>query len=307
MGTKHKKRHQTRRHHTGHKHHHNERHTRKKHEIVKEKCSPKNDNLPFSCFSQKALHKLKIWWNIRHPDVKINSNDPRDIWEQLGYNMRKTCKTESCWLKHKCIKHDLPQNIYLSNFSPKQPKEWTKKPHAWLSSIEIEELMKQYEKKHHSFIFLGPSPVDYDTHKLHNECVWEEICKFSLLETKKKGITKVGLIFNLDPHYKDGSHWVAMFIDIRKKAIYYFDSYGDNIPKRLMKFVRMVKKQARNLGEKYSFKQTTRRHQYLSTECGMYSLYFIIKLLEGIKIEFFDKKITDKYMRKLRSIYFNKR
>ena len=74
-----------------------------------------------------------------------------------------------------------------------------------------------------------------------------------------------------------------------------------------MKFVRTVRKQARNLGEKYIFKQTSRRHQYLSTECGMYSLHFIIKLLEGKPISFFKKRITDKYMRKLRGIYFNKR
>ena len=99
----------------------------------------------------------------------------------------------------------------------------------------------------------------------------------------------------------------AMFIDIKKKHIYYFDSYGDKIPTRLMKFVRMVRKQARHLGEKFTFKQTSRRHQYLSTECGMYSLFFIISLLEGKPIEYFDKRVTDKYMRKLRSIYFNKR
>ena len=284
--------------------------TRKKHKMIKVKCSPKKkeDELDFTCYSKDALHTLKSWWNIRHPDVKINSNDPREIWNHLKFNMRSICKKESCWLKHKFIKNKLPSEFYISNFSPKQPKEWTKKPNAWLSSIEIEQLMKQYEKKYSNFIFLGPSPIDYNTHKLHNECVWEDICKFSLLETKKEGITKVGLIFNLDPHYKDGSHWVAMFIDIKKKEIYYFDSYGDNIPSRLKKFVRNIKKQARNIGEKYSFKQTTIRHQYSSTECGMYSLYFIIKLLdERTKIEFFDKNINDKYMKKLRNIYFNKR
>lgn len=182
-----------------------------------------------------------------------------------------------------------------------------KKPNTWLTSIEIEQLMKQYENKYRHFRFLGPSPIDYDTRKLHNECVWEEICNFSLIDLKSKGITKVGLIFNLDPHYKEGSHWVAMFINLRKKQIYYFDSYGDKIPTRLMKFVRMVRKQGRHLGEKYKFHQTTRRHQYLSTECGMYSLFFVISLLEGKKIEYFNKRVTDKYMRKLRSIYFNKR
>ena len=296
-----------------HRHHHKKHKTHKKHKrklkFKHEKCAPKNEEetLPFTCYSKRSLHNLKNIWNMRHPDAPITTNDPKEIWHHLKKSMSKTCHKESCWLRHQCIKHDLPSNFYLQNFSPKQPKEWKKKPHTWLTSIEIEQLMKQYEKKYRFFRFLGPSPIDYDTRKLHNECVWEEICNFSLIDFKSKGITKVGLIFNLDPHYKEGSHWVAMFIDFKKKDIYYFDSYGDKIPTRLMKFVRMVRKQARHLGEKYTFKQTSRRHQYLSTECGMYSLFFIISLLEGKPIEYFDKRVTDKYMRKLRSIYFNKR
>lgn len=306
MGNKkmhsHKKKH-------SHKKRHSHKKTRKILKFKKDKCSPKHDseNLDFSCYNKESLHYIKDWWNIRHPDVTIETNNAREIWSQLKFYMRKVCSKESCWLKQKFIRNKLPSDFYLNNFSPKQPKEWKKKPHAWLSSIEIEELMYQYEKRYKHFMFLGPSPVDYNKHKHHNECVWEEICKFSLFDMKKKGISKVGLIFNLDPHYKEGSHWVAMFINIRKKYIYYFDSYGDEIPARLMKFVRNIRKQGRHLGEKYKFHQTTRRHQYLSTECGMYSLYFIIKLLEGAKIEFFDKRINDKYMRKLRSIYFNKR
>ena len=292
--------------------------TRKKHRRTRrsrkrrfkqDKCSPKTakDDMDFTCYTSKALHEIKMAWNKRHPDALINSNDPREIWDQLRRQMGGTCYRESCWLRHQCIKNDLPDGLFLENFAPKQPKEWKKKPNEWLSSVEIEQAMKQYEKKFPNFRFLGPSPIDYDTHKLHNECVWEEICEFSLLDYKSKGVNKIGLIFNLDPHYKEGSHWMAMFIDTRKRAIYYFDSYGDKIPRRLMKFVRNVRRQARNMGEKYTFEETTRRHQYLTTECGMYSIYFIIKLLEGKPISFFDKKINDKYMRKLRSIYFNKR
>ena len=137
--------------------------------------------------------------------------------------------------------------------------------------------------------------------------MWKELCKFSLVDYKKRGINKIGIIFNLDPHYKEGSHWVGVFVNIKEKHIYYFDSYGDKIPRRIMKLVRTIRKQARNLGENYKFSENTRRHQYLSTECGMYSLYFIIQMLKGKPIEFFNKRITDKYMRKLRNIYFNKR
>ena len=41
-----------------------------------------------------------------------------------------------------------------------------------------------------NFEFIGPSPIDYDTHKLYGECVWEELCNFSLNEYIKKGRTK---------------------------------------------------------------------------------------------------------------------
>ena len=69
--------------------------------------------------------------------------------------------------------------------------------------------MKQYEKTYEDFEFLGPSPIDYDTHKAYGECVWEELCEFSLRDNLKEGKTKVGIIFNTDPHTEDGEHWVA--------------------------------------------------------------------------------------------------
>ena len=39
----------------------------------------------------------------------------------------------------------------------------------------------------------------------------------------------------------------------------------------------------------------------------MYCLYFIIKMLEGKPVEFFDKRIDDDYMVKMRNKFFNKR
>ena len=130
-----------------HHRHHRKHKTHKKHhhriKFKKEKCAPKDDEstLPFTCYSKRSLHNLKNIWNARHPDVLIHSNDPKEIWNHLKRNMRKTCHKESCWLRHQCIKNDLPANFYLQNFSPKQPKEWKKKPTTWLTSIVIEKLM----------------------------------------------------------------------------------------------------------------------------------------------------------------------
>ena len=62
--------------------------------------------------------------------------------------------------------------------------------------------MKQYEKTYKCFEFIGPSPIDYDKHIAYGECVWEELCEFSLAKTISEGTTKIGIIFNLDPHNK---------------------------------------------------------------------------------------------------------
>jgi hypothetical protein len=39
---------------------------------------------------------------------------------------------------------------------------------------------------------------------------------FNLNQQLKDGKTKIGVIFNTDPHTKDGSHWVSLFINIKK-------------------------------------------------------------------------------------------
>ena len=77
---------------------HRKRTKRRKAKFKVEKCSPKTngDDLDFTCYSKDALHKLKTHWNARHPDVRIHSNDVKDIWNELKKNMRKTCYTESC-------------------------------------------------------------------------------------------------------------------------------------------------------------------------------------------------------------------
>jgi hypothetical protein len=35
------------------------------------------------------------------------------------------------------------------------------------------------------------------------------------------GKTVLGAVFNLDPHYKGGSHWVALAINLQKNMVYY--------------------------------------------------------------------------------------
>jgi hypothetical protein len=295
-----------------HKNHSKGRHvhkTRKRNPKLKSiKCSPKNkkDVLPYTCYTTSALDKLKTVWNARHPDQTINSNSPREIWEKLRHYMQDTCSTESCWLRHQCIKHDIDKSLWGKHFAPYSPAKWKENPKEWLTTVDIQKVMAQWEKAYKHFEFIGPSPIDYDTHMVFGECVWEELCKFSLGQMKRRGITKVGVIFNLDKHNQSGSHWVAVFIDMKTHKIYYFDSYGDPIPSRISKFCDFVKKQGENFGENYEIVISKKRHQYSNSECGMYSMYFLLQLLQGTPHSTFEKvRVPDSLMLKLRKEYFN--
>jgi hypothetical protein len=168
--------------------------------------------------------------------------------------------------------------------------------------------MKQYEKAYKCFDFIGPSPIDFDTKKLYGECVWEELCHFNLKQQIDKGKTKIGVIFNTDPHNKPGQHWMSLFINIKKKQIFFFDSVGDKAPRQVMKLVNRIKKQGNAIGIKFEFDQNHPvEHQYGNTECGVYSIYFIVHMLEDKLTEHYFKThiLKDEYMEKFRKIYFN--
>ena len=283
----------------------------KKVRFLKENCAPKHKNevLPFTCYSKSSIQKLKDKWNLRHPDRQITSDDEKTIWQNLKAAMSNTCNKESCWLKQVITDTDVDRKI-IDSFSPKAPDEWKSQPNTWLRSSDITKVMKQYENKYPNFQFIGPSPIDYDTRvDDSNECVWSELCRFNLLDFLNQNINKIGIVFNLDPHYKGGSHWVALFIDTKKKSIYYFDSYSNKyeaVPNQIKKFVKTIQKQSESLNLNYEFYYNCKKHQYSNSECGMYCLYIIVKLLEGRNFhKLMENRIEDNIVFNLRQKYFN--
>jgi len=290
---------------TNKKKHHSDKH---KHddETFKSKCSPNPNNKKYTCYSDEALSKMKKYWNIRHPKDKILSNDTKEIWSFFKKAMSHICQRESCWLRSKFMTGKLNNELLNYTFAPSAPSVWKRNPDEWLSSLDIESVMRQYEKFYKCFEFLGPSPIDYDTHKLYGECVWEELCNFNLSEQIKRHKNKIGIILNTDPHYKNGAHWISMFINIKNKTIIYFDSNGDESPKEVKKLLKKIVDQGNQLGINFQVIENKIEHQRTNTECGMYCLYFIIQMLKDKNLShFLNNRIDDKEVFKLRNEYFN--
>jgi hypothetical protein len=190
---------------------------------------------------------------------------------------------------------------------PPMPKEWIQKPNTWLDSINILDVMNQYEEAYDNFEFIGPLPIDFAAKNPYKqqsqECLINEICQFRVDEAARNGTEYVGIIYNLDRHYEGGSHWVANFIDIKNKSCTYFDSYGVSVPKDIAKFMKWL------TTHNYSIKNlyyNAKRLQMKNSECGMYSLYFIIRMLAGDDLKTFLKyNVSDEDMLQMRKYLFS--
>jgi hypothetical protein len=143
------------------------------------------------------------------------------------------CKDQLCWTRtepvQKITDNKIKEDIKHYTFRPNGPK----KQHEWLSTTDINKVMKQYEMQHKNFLFLGALPYDFDELPYYNT----QDLNFNELE---KGKYKIGAVINLDIHTQSGSHWVALYANLDENKIYYFDSFGKKPGKRIRNFCNRI-------------------------------------------------------------------
>ena len=276
-------------------------------------CAPGRGIEGFSCLQKKEINEIAKKHNI-----------PSDLKLVDKYSKIKSstnCKNDDCLKNHLQNKDD----IQLTR--PVKPKEWNKNPNEWLSSVDIENVLNQYKNQYPNFEFYGPSPIDFYYKESNNDpCLIPELCEFNIAKLLKEGKTKIGIVFNTDPHYKSGQHWISSFLDLEKGHLYFFDSnginshleddsgikeyVGGNLPSTydlIPKLLLHIKKQGNKMNDlnKYKIFYNTRRHQREGSECGMYSIFFIVSMLKGTSFEEFNKEsISDKDVFEFRNKFF---
>ena len=286
-------------------------------------CAIGRDGSNGSCFTLQELHQIASTYNKNNPkDIIKLLPTKKEMIEQLTNKLTK-CTDQSCWLTILKLDEKLK-----NTFKPLGPVG----QFDWLSTTEINECMSRYMEAYPDFLFIGAVPIDI-----------EDLSQFGvgtlnfedLLKINK---SKIGIIYNLDEHDKSGSHWVSFFIDLNKHIIYYSDSAGKPPEKRVKRLVKRIAEQwyaelskrdnnikkinikfdsymsldkngkpCKNIIEQqFDIRFNTTQHQFGGSECGVYSINFIARLLQGDTFdEINDKRVTDKDVNLCRGVYYS--
>jgi hypothetical protein len=257
-----------------------------------------------SCLPDKVLKKIAGMQHTVHGGSSSTSRrlEKTVLAKKLGCSK----SNDRCIIQKSLLSHKEKEELLKAFLRPSMPNEWKQKPDTWLNSDDIKNVMKQYDSAYKEFRFLGVVPIDfsapdpYDTSEV--KCMEDTFCKVDFQAERASGKKILGAVFNLDPHYKSGSHWVALAIDLKRNCVYYFDSYGMPPPKQVARFMRYLTLQE----PKLRLESNGRRFQYSNTECGMYSMYFIIRMIAGESFKKFCKHpISDKRMLEYRKVLFD--
>ena len=263
-------------------------------------CSPSSKQSAFTCFDLASLKKIATAYNNEKATspsdmIKIKNSTKQQLWDDIMKKMHSICfNNEWCWIEQSFVKKLNDPIINEKTFRPPGPQKF-----EWLKTNEINEVLKQYEDLYPHFAFYGPFPIDFQQLNV-------ELNNIDLAKMYKNGKTCIGVVYNLDPHDKPGSHWVALFMDLNEMTISYYDSYGEQYPTQIQTFIsKMNQKAQESLGRSFHIKFNTNQHQYGGSECGIFSIYFILRRLQGDSMEtIMNNTPSDKDINKFRKVFF---
>lgn len=254
-----------------------------------------------TCIHRSDLDELVVGFKLLDPSIEIDNNaSSKDIVQQLMILL--DCENDQC-VAHKIIdddrsniKSDTKKRLRLSTWKPTGPLR-----NEWLNNTNIDTVIEPMEYKYPNFKYLGTVPIDIHLTKWKNSNYFR---KPDFDKWKKEGKTKFGIVFNLDKHNGGGTHWVSMFIDTDRKTSYYIDSYGTPPPREVVRFMNLYHAYE---GYKSKALMSKRRHQYENSECGVYSISFILRMARDTD-EFnviASKSVSDSAINKCRKVYYS--
>lgn len=221
-----------------------------------------------------------------------------------------------------CVMESLGEDKTIAAYYKPITKSFDKM--HWLNNTEIDHVQYQFMINYPGYYYsnihmidLGmfdPSNkdlLDYSPSQINNIDFVNEL-KSPNLFTSNGPLKYYGLVVNTDVSSGRGIHWFAIFMDFTSSpmTIEYFNSSGYDIRKKDFKsFMLNLADDLTVAGMPCKFvKVSDIQHQSEDTSnCGVYSLYYIWKRLGGTPYEEFGKKkVSDECVVTFREYFFRK-
>jgi hypothetical protein len=279
-------------------------------DVKAQKCAPTLEFKNGSCIPLELLIKMAESYNkyhaINNSNKKfINLNNTLDTLYPNEYKIyllnefnKKFEGDQKEWINSKYLElmnENDKEYLEYKVFRPEGPQG----QFEWLSTIDINKVLFQYEEKYPDFKFLGAVPIDFEN---LNYLPFKNL-NFQEMETD--GTARFGVIFNTDKSYQSGKHWMSLFCDLVKGQIYFSDSMGTRPPKEVNTFMKKIEHYIKKKNINVDIRYNKLQHQKSSTECGVYSINFILRLLKGKSFDrLTTKRLADNKVNKCRIKYF---
>ncbi len=240
--------------------------------------------------------------NLIKLDSRLDTLYPDDYKKYLLSEFKNRFEgDQKDWIKSKYLElmdEEIKDHLENKTFRPDGPQG----RFDWLSTLDINQVLYQYEEKYPDFKFLGAVPMDFA------DLDYLPFKKLNFDDFDKEGIKRIGVIFNTDKSFQSGKHWISLFCDFDKAQVYFSDSMGTRPPKEVNTFMKSLEDHIK-LKKKYDIdiRYNKTQHQEGNSECGVYSINFILRLLKGKTFDHITtKKLKDHQVNKCRIKYFGK-
>jgi hypothetical protein len=156
---------------------------------------------------------------------------------------------------------------------------------SWLSTELITRSCEDDMDAYKEYVFMGAEPRDF------SDCKVSPLCRFNHKKHMDNGETKLGFVFNTDPHDEDGEHWISMFMDLKghnlpgEPAIYYFDSYGRKPIDEIQELIDKTRGTCEETGKPMRYFYNDHPFQKGGAQCGMYAIHFLKEMVKGTSFE----------------------
>ncbi len=234
------------------------------------------------CSDDVTLIKLSDNQNINSP---LLTSIKKTIIDKLKSDTG--CESESCLYSTILVKNKLgrkqAKDVLNTRFKSKGPFNTDN----WLSDSNIDNVLRQNMIKYKKFYAIPHQMIDFVKHKT-------ELATINIPYILKNCNT-IGVVLNTDvTDKKDGGkgglHWFAIFIDARRTpyTLEFFNSSGNLPVHQVQTWLNKTKRDLERSGKKTEIVVVSSNElQKSDTECGVFSLWFILSRVKGVNVSEF--------------------